>query len=814
MASGNGSLARAWERLGQDLRYTFRTLRRAPAFAMTAITVIALGIGANTAAFSVADFVLLRPLAFPDAEALVRLCEGPRKGGGWGCNNQLSPANYRDFKEQTSSFQALGAFRRDAVNLVDGGEPIRVATAAVTAEVLPLLGVSPAAGRWFRSEMGPAELRTVILGYGLWQSRFEGAANVLGRVIRLDGVPHEVIGVMPSGFLFPTRDVQLWTPFALVEADYADRNNSYLEAVGRLAPGVTFGQARADLEVVVDRLARTHPDTNEDTGVSFFRMREEFSPRYRLMLQALCGASLFILLLACANLGNLLLARAGARERELAVRAAVGADRRRLVAQLITESVTLAVIGGAAGVCVSLLVFPLLTHMVPATLPIDSQPGLNPQLLVVAALLSGATAVAFGVLPALSASKRATGGVLRSGRSGVRSRRSRAALVVVEVTATVVLLVSSGLLIRAMLRVQSTDPGFNPDGALIVRTVLPRQKYPTIADRERFYRTVLDEVRRLPGVDGAGYTNGVPMVVTGLITRVVLPGQEVRRDAEYFVSRRFVTPQFFHAIGIPLLRGRDLEATDTADAARVAVVSESFTRRYWPDLDPLGRTFLYLNRPVTVVGVVGDIRVRGLERISEPQMYLPSATAPDSPLTAFDPQDLVIRSSLPETSLLPAVRQTVRRVDPEQPVLNVTTGAELLTMQTAARQAQVQVLAALAAVALLLAGLGIYGLLAYTVAQRRNEIGLRLALGAAPGRIARRIVWDAIVLVGIGLIPGLGIAIATGRAMTALLFGVQPTDPGTLAATVGICLLVSFAGALVPALRAVRVSPMTVMRSD
>jgi putative ABC transport system permease protein len=304
------------------------------------------------------------------------------------------------------------------------------------------------------------------------------------------------------------------------------------------------------------------------------------------------------------------------------------------------------------------------------------------------------------------------------------------------------------------------------------------------------------------------------MVVTGLITRVVLPGQEVRRDGEYAVSRRFVTPQFFRAIGIPLLRGRDLEASDTADSARVAVVSESFTRRYWPGLDPLGRTFLYVNQPVTVVGVAGDIKVRGLERISEPQMYLPSSIAPDSPLTAFDPQDLVIRASGSETSLLSSVREVVRRVDPEQPVSHVMTGAELLTSQTAARQAQVQVLVALAAVALLLAGLGIYGLLAYTVAQRRNEIGLRLALGAAPGRIARRIVWDAVVLVGIGLIPGLAIAIVTGRAMTALLFGIQPSDPGTLAATVGMCLLVSFVGALVPALRALRVSPMTVMRSE
>jgi predicted permease len=810
--SRSHGVAHAWENFRQDLRYTVRTLRRAPAFALTAIFVIALGVGANVAAFSVADFVLVRPLAFPESDALVRLCEGPRTGGGWGCNNQLSPANYRDFKEQTSSFQALGAFRRDAVNLVGGGEPQRVATSVVTAEVLPVLGVQPVLGRLFDASGGTADMRSAVISYGLWQSRFAGASDVLGKVVSLDGNPHEVIGVMPATFHFPTRDAQLWTLLQFAEGDFAQRGNSYLEAVGRLAPGVTFEQARADLDVVAARLRSTYPE-EEELGLSFFRMRDEFSPRFKLMLQALCGASLCILLLACANLGNLLIARAGARERELAVRVAVGAGRGRIISQLITESLTLAAIGGAAGVLVSLMAFPLLSLMIPTTLPIDSNPTLNLRLLGLAGLFTAVAGLGFGVIPALLASRRAGADVLR-GRSGGRKQRARSILVAIEIGASVVLLVSAGLLIRAMVRVQSVSPGFNTEGALTLKMVLPRQKYPTVDNREQFYREVLSEVRRLPGVQSAGFTNGLPLVVGGLITRVILPGQEVRRDGNYMVSRRFITPQYFSALGIPLQRGRDFEEADAIDRRRVAVVSEAFVQRYWPDQDPIGKSFQYVDSLWSVVGVVGDIKVRGLERSSEPQLYLPSSKVPETPLTAFDPKDLVIRTTGSETAIMPAVRQIVRRIDPDQPISDVMTATELLSLQTASRRAQVNVLVALAAVALLLAGLGIYGLLAYTVSQRRNEIGLRLALGAKPNQIARGVVWDGVSIVILGLIPGLLVAFWAARSMSALLFGVQPDDPSTMIVTAGLCIIVSITGALVPAMRAVRVSPMSVMRSE
>ncbi|MCI0432875.1 MAG: ABC transporter permease, partial [Gemmatimonadetes bacterium] len=501
--------------------------------------------------------------------------------------NQLSPANYRDFKDQTTSFKALGAFRRDAVNLVDGGEPQRLPMAAVTTDVLALLGVPAVVGRVFDANAGPAEGRAVVIGHGLWQARFGGDPGVLGRTLNLDGAPHTVIGVMPSSFHFPTRDVQVWKPLQFVEEDFLDRGDTYLESVGRLADGVTFEQARADLDRVVARLARDYPETNEESGVSFFRMRDEFSPRFRLMLQALCGASLCILVLACANLGNLLLARAGARERELAMRAALGAGKERLVRQLITESITLASIGGAAGVLVALTSFPLLSLLVPSTLPIGSEPNLNLRMLALAALFTALTGLGFGIVPALRAGGRAALDALRGGRSRGPKQRYRSVLVAIEVAASVVLLVSSGLLIRAMLRVQATDPGFQAEGVLTLRTVLPKPKYADTLKRELFYRDVLTEVRSIPGVHSAAYTSGLPMVLTGGIARVVLPGQEVRRDGDYSVSRRYVTPQFFGALGIPLLSGRDLEEADYGGRGYVAVVSESFFRRYWPDEDPL-----------------------------------------------------------------------------------------------------------------------------------------------------------------------------------------------------------------------------------
>jgi predicted permease len=803
-----------WDILKQDLRYTARTLNRARGFALTAVLVTALGVGANTAAFSVADFVLFRSLPFPDPDTLVRLCEGPRTGGGWGCMNQLSPANYRDLKAMSSSFDDMGAFADDAVNLVGGGEPRRLPITPVTPEVLRLLGVKPALGRVF--EPGDEDAGAVVISHGLWQSQFAGDPAVLGRTINLNGAPYEIIGVMPPTFYFPSRDKQLWTALTFREEDFATRANSYIEAVGRLKPGVTFDQARTELQLLAARLARDYPQTNAETGVSFSRMRDYMSPRSRLMLIALGGATLCLLLLTCANLANLLLARAGARERELAVRAAIGAGKQRLVRQLITESVVLTLLGGAAGVLVAASSLPLLSSLVPATLPIATQPALDMRVLVLAALFAALTGLGFGLFPALRAVRGTEFAALREGHraGGGRKRRVRAVLVTVEVTMSVILLITSGLLIRAVWRVQGIDPGFAPNNVLTLRTALPRPKYDSPVRRAQFYDRVLAGVRVLPGVESAAFITGLPMVMTGIITGVEIPGQDVRSARSGGVSHRWVTPQYFRTMGIPVRRGRDVDESDTGDRAWVAVVSASFVERYWPGQDPIGRMFRHRGQTRTVVGVVGDIRVRGLERNSEPQMYLPAPQIGEVSPSIFDPKDLVVRHSGQGEALVPAIRQIVRAADPEQPISDVRTMDDVLAGDTATRRAQLQVLGVLAAVAVLLAGVGIYGLLAYAVSQRSQEIGVRLALGADPLAVGRMIFADGIRLALFGIVPGVLGAYAAGRGMSALLFGVAPGDPATFATGVGVALLMAFAGSLVPALRAVRVTPMSVLRAE
>jgi predicted permease len=528
----------------QDLRYTARTLNRSRGFAITAVLVTALGVGANTAAFSVADFVLFRPLPFADPDTLIRLCEGPRTGGGWGCNNQLSPANYRDFKHLSSSFQGMGAFGSDAVNLVGGGEPRRLASAPVTSEVLPLLGVAPLVGRVFGGT--PDDARSVVLSHRLWQSQFGGDRAVVGRTIDLNGTAYVVIGVMPATFNFPNRDVQLWTSLTFRDEDFANRNNRYLEALGRLKEDVSFEQAHAELSSIAARLAQEYPATNAETGISFFRMRDAMSPRYRVMLIALSGASLCLLLLTCANLASLLVARANARARELAVRAALGAARERLVRQLVTESAALSLLGGIAGVLVAIMAVPLFSNLVPQTLPIDNQPTLDLRVLGAAALFTALTGFGFGLYPALRAGGHTAFASLRDGArtAGGTRQRLRSVLVTVELTMSLILLIVCGLLIRAVWHVQAIDPGFAAANVLTLRTALPRPKYDNPVRRGEFYDRVLRDVRALPGVRSAAYITGLPMVLTGGIARVSLPGEQLRLDNSNTVSLRFVTPQF------------------------------------------------------------------------------------------------------------------------------------------------------------------------------------------------------------------------------------------------------------------------------
>ncbi len=803
--------------LTQDLRYALRMMRRSRLFVATVVLVTALGVGANTATFSVADLVLLRPLPFRDPASLVRLCEGPRQGAGWGCMNELSPANYRDVAKATTTIRQWGVYTGGEGNLVGSGEPVRVAAEAVSPEVLPLLGVRPLIGRVFdTTDAGRHDAGSVVLSYGLWQSQFGGRSDILGKTIRLDDTTRTIIGIMPPAFRFPAAATQLWTPLILRDDDFSDRTNTYLQGIGRLAPGVTFEQARAELGLVFDRLAHEHPDTNNETWFSFFRLRDEMSPRYQLMLLLLCGASLSLLLLTGANLANLLLARATAREVELAVRAALGAGRDRLVRQMLTESLLLVGVGGIVGVGVAMLAVPLLAHLVPTSLPLGEPPRLDARALLVAGAFTTLIGFGFGMIPAVVTGRGTGFRALREGTrgGGGRRQRLRTTLVAIEVAVSVLLLVTSAFLMRAVWRVQSVDPGFSPSGVLTVRTVLSSGHAADSVRRTEFYDRVLSGVAGVPGVIAAAYTSGLPMVLTGGVAGIEVPGQSARNRRNDGVSLRFVTPRFFDVLGIPVVKGRVFGDADRLGRPLVAVVSESFVTRQLSTASPIGKTFRMRGHEYAVVGVVKDIKVRGLERSSEPQLYLSAAQAPGNPGTLFVPKDLMVRLAPRSGPPVTEVRDIIRRLDAQQPISNVRMLADVLDGQTADRRAQLRILVALAGVALLLTAIGIYGLLAFMVSQRSREIGVRLALGAEPSRVARMIVGDAARLALVGGIPGVVAAHLTARAMNALLFGIAPTDPVTLASGFVIVALATIAGSLGPAVSAVRVSPLVAMRAD
>ena len=807
------AIAVHWDILRQDLRYTTRTLARSPGFAITAILVVALGIGANTAAFSVTDFVLIRNLPFPQAERLVKIWQTT---SGYD-QMEFSPLNYRDVKRMSKSFEAMGAFLPGAVNLVGQGDPQRILDTAVTSGVIPLLGTQPLLGRVFtpldEREGAPG---TLLLSYQLWQTQFAGDTGVLGRKVILDDQPYIVIGVMPAHFHFPSAEVGLWTPKQFAARELEDRNDNYLEVVGRLKPGVSLEQAKAEMDVTMQQLKQQYPGENKNTGGLVILLGDELSGKSRLMLWALLGASACVLLIACANLASLLLARSLGRQKELAVRAALGAGRERLVRQSMTESMVLAALGGCLGILVAVNAVPLLTKLVPNTLPIASTPAVDFRVLIFAGLLTVVTGIVFGVLPAWRASGKGDMNALREGvrSGGGRKERLRSALVIGEVTVSVVLLISSGLLIRALWKLQGTDPGFHAGGVLTLQTALPMPKYRRTAQRAEFYRSVLTEVRALPGVSSAVYITSVPMLWGGGIWPVDINGQVVERTAAHTVSMRYATPGFFSTLEIPLVLGRDISESDTVDRQFVAVVSQSFARRYWPDQNPLGRHFQLAFHDRMVVGVVGDVRVRGLEGPSEPQTYLSYQQAADGAWVFYAPRNLAVRSAGTPGSLAPAIRRIIQSADREQPISDVQTLEQIVELKTASRTVQVRVLGAFAAIAFLLAAIGIHGLLSFAVSQRNREIGVRMALGAAAGDILRMVMRQGVWVALAGVLPGLALAYVAARLMQALLAGIQPGDLPTFLSAAGLCLLMTLVGSFLPALRAVRIDPMTAIRTE
>jgi putative ABC transport system permease protein len=803
--------------LGQDLRHTARSLARTPGFTATAVLVSALGIGAAAGAFSITDHVLIRKLPFPESERLMVVWESmPLRGF---TSMDVSPANFRDWKRLATSFEGMGAYRNYSANLVGDGEPQRVENAIVTADLFSVLRARPALGRLFSADDDrPGAAGVVLLSDHIWRERFGADPEVLGKKLLLDGEPHEVVGILPRGFLFPKRKTDIWTPFRFAESAYEDRNDTFLTVVARLKPGVSVEAAHSEMTLVAARLERAFPKENEKISADVYPLKDDISEQARLLLKALFGASVGVLLIACLNLANLQLARSLARRAELSVRSALGAGRDRLVRQLLTESLVLAFIGGVLGVAIAVSAGPLFARLIPHTLPIAETPPVDLRMLSFAVLLTAATGVAFGVLPARRACAEAdASGLAEGARAGTsrRTERLRSVLVVVEVTASVALLIATGLLLRALWRVRSVDPGFRSEGVLTLRTSLPMPKYLKTPPRERLYTEVLSGVRRIPGVESAAYISFLPIAMRGGIWPIAMEGVPEESADNQMASLRLVTPEFFATLGIPLRLGRDVRDSDRPDALRVAVVSESFARGYWPGENPLGKRFRVAAQIRTIVGVAGDVRVRGLERESEPQVYLPFLQAGEDDISpAYAPKDLVVRSSLPPATLLPSIRSIVTAADSSLPVSDVRPLAEIVEGDTAPRSVQARVLGAFAAAALILAGVGIHGVLAFAVSQRTREIGVRIALGAPSRQILEMVLRRGVALAAAGAVLGATLALGAGRIMQGLLAGIGPADPAAFVAAAVLALAMTVAGSLVPALRAVRVDPVLAMRAE
>jgi predicted permease len=799
---------------GQDVRDALRTCRRNRGYAAAVVAVSALGVGAATTAFSLADHVLVRPLPFAEPDRLVKLWQDQSFKGY--SRMELSPGNYEDWRRQSRSFASMAAFSTASANALTPAGPLRLDVALVTTSLFDTLRVTARVGRTFvtadETGGGPPP---VVVSDGLWRSLFGGPDDALGATLTLNGTPHVIVGVMAPTFEFPTRTTTLWMPLWFAPGELEDRANVYLQAIGRLAPGISLAQARSELNVIADGLARAYPEANDRTGATVIALRDEVSRQSRLMLLALAGASICVLLIACANLASLLLARAVQRQRELAVRVAMGARPRRIARQVLTESLLLSMGGGLAGIGLAVLAVPRVAALVPTTLPIAAAPSADLRMLAVAAVATLATGVGFGLIPAWRLSRGPHADLRQGGRvfGGRGAERMRSAFVVAEVAAAVVLLVAVGLFVRALWRVQDVDPGFHAAGVVAARTTLPMPKYQAVARREQYYAAVLGAVRTVPGVESAAFTSFLPMVMRGGIWPVTVPGVTVPDQARS-ASLRYVTPDYFATMRIPVLRGRAVLASDSQTSEYVAVVSRSFAELHWPGVDPIGRQFSMTFADRTVVGVVGDVRVRGLERDSEPQVYLPSTQVADNSVIFYAPKDLVVRTAGDAAPVFAAIREAVARADPEQPVSEARLLDDVIELETTSRAVQARALGAFAAVAVVLACLGIHGLLAFVVASRTQEIGVRIAFGARPASVMWLVLGRTAMLAGAGVTLGLAAAFAVSRSVQALLAGVSPADGPTFAVAAAVAFVVALAGSFLPTRRAVRVDPLAAIRTE
>ena len=803
----------------QDVRYGLRGLRHNLAFTVVAVCSLALGIGANTAIFSLVNAVLLKPPPFREPERLVMVWEDQPGIGVAG--DQVQPATYVDWKTQNHVFEDMAALRWQTFNITGDGEPEKVQSYGVTENFFPMLGAQPALGRNFLPEEDKAGgAKVVILSNGLWQRRYGGERSVVGRDILLNGEKHTVVGVMPAGFQFLQSSTGLWTPAAFDAEELAVRNSNTLLVLARLKRGVTREQAQADMSAITDRLARDYPNDLAGLQVNVLPIGEQLSGPVRRPLLVLLAAVGFVLLIACANVANLLLARAASRRKEIAVRAALGAGRWRIVRQLLTESVLLSLVGGACGLLLASWGFEFVKKLIPDGLALSTSLKLSLPVLGYATLISLATGVAFGLAPALQASRTDLNEALKQGggRAGSNAGgRLRSALVVLEVALALVLLVGAGLLVQTISHMRGQYANLRPRELLTVRTVLPQNKYGALAKRTQFYDQVLARVESIPGVVSAGYTTSVPLQWQGGANGFTIDGAQPPPGVMTNAIHRQVSANYLQTIGVALREGRYLDEHDNAQSQLVLVVNETMAKQFWQGESAIGKriSFGVGNDPApwrTIVGVVADVRQMGMDQPVKAEMYLPYSQV--AVMSGFKPRDLVIRAAGDPLSLVAAVRREVHAVDPDQPLSNIATMEQQLNDQTGTRGIGMILLASFAGLALLLATIGIYGVLAYFVTQHVPEIGVRLALGAQPRDILALVLRKGMGLALVGVALGLAAAFALTRLMSGLLFGVSATDPKTYALLALLLASVALLACYVPARRAMKIDPMVALRYE
>ena len=777
-------------------------------FTAVAVVALALGIGANTAIFSLVNGVLLRPLSYPKPEQIVYF-EGRNPPSGISDSNVSFP-DYLDWSKLDAFSNLANFYTSSATFSAPNGEPERVPRAGVSSSFFSVLGVQPAIGRAFLAEEDQAKKEiVVILSEGLWKRRFGSDLKIVGTQVTINSLPRTVVGIMPAGFDFP-EDTQVWFSSPMDPQD-EPRDNRSLSVIGRLKPSVPLQQAQSQVSTINAQLAKAYPDTNTGWDVNLALLQERLVRSVRPSLLVLLGAVALVLLIACANVANLLLARAASREKEVAIRTALGASRTRIIRQMLTESLLLSIIGGALGLFLSVWLTDLLISLNPPDSPRFGEVNLDYRVLAFTIAISGLTGLVFGLVPALQASKLDVSGSLKQGgRAGEGSRRTsaRSLLLIGEVALSLILLVGAGLLIKSFLRLQEVKPGFNPQNVLTASISLPGAKYKENAQRGQFYRTLIERLKALPGVQSAGAGLNLPLGASGYkIGRSYIPGgrpmtTEESRDASFSAA----TPEYFQALQIPLLAGRAFTDRDTEETPKVVLINKSMANQSFGSPEAALGKLITIWRdekfPREIVGVVGDIKPDTLDREAGAQMYVPHAQDAG---WAF--MTLVIRTAGDPASMAPAVRREVLSMDKDQPIYNVRTMEEVVAQSMGTRRASTLLFTVFAGAALILAAVGIYGVMAYSVTQRTKEIGIRMALGAQAGDVLRLVIRQGMVLTLIGIAVGMAGALGLAKVIASLLFDVPPTDPATF---VGIPLLLIFVALIacyLPARRAARLDP-------